>query len=155
MKVVLPTNIIEEIKSETKRISGRYEIGGLLLGYRKGSDIQITNITHPHEEDEKSKFYFKRKAKGHQKQTTDLWKFSSNTIDWLGEWHTHPEKVPSPSRIDVRSWRHLVRRHNKPMAFIISGYDEMWVGNVLMSSETQKLTLLEEEIYFRLYGIDE
>ncbi|WP_081409005.1 Mov34/MPN/PAD-1 family protein [Acinetobacter gyllenbergii] len=48
----------------------------------------------------------------------------------MGEWHTHPEDVPSPSPTDINSWRtNLVS--NEELVLIIVGRTNFWIGKQL------------------------
>ena len=50
------------------------------------------------------------------------------TMDYLGEWHTHPESHPQPSHLDMREWLNICGRRRAPMIFIIQGTISCWVG---------------------------
>jgi integrative and conjugative element protein (TIGR02256 family) len=71
---------------------------------------------------------FRRSARGHQAVALKRWKRSGGTVDWLGEWHSHPEAVPSPSGIDRASWREIAGERAAPMVFLIIGYSGLWLG---------------------------
>lgn len=153
MKVLLPRQLLSSLRRETDYIAGKYEIGGVLLGCRRNLDLEIKVATQPSEDDRSSKFRFERRSKHHQIVTTEVWKSSDMKTDWVGEWHTHPEKYPSPSSIDINSWRKLVKRHGSGMAFIIFGYDDIWIGTLDVASKSPKqIFLLEESEKFFLYG---
>jgi integrative and conjugative element protein (TIGR02256 family) len=50
-------------------------------------------------------------------------------VDYLGEWHTHPEVLPSPSSLDISEWQLICRRKATPMVFMIVGMDgSLWAG---------------------------
>lgn len=50
-------------------------------------------------------------------------------MDYVGEWHTHPELNPFPSAIDRHGWEHICSSRNAPMLFIIAGTeDRLWIG---------------------------
>ena len=49
-------------------------------------------------------------------------------MDYLGEWHTHPEDLPKPSDKDLREWRILLREQRRPLVFLIVGLKGCWVG---------------------------
>lgn len=152
MKVLLPRKLFSSLRLETDRIAGKYEIGGVLLGCRRNLDLEIKVATQPSEDDRSSKFRFERRSKHHQIITTKLWKSSDRKIDWVGEWHTHPEKTPSPSLIDINSWRNLVQRHGTGMAFIILGYEDLWIGTLDSASQSPKqIFLIEESEKYFLY----
>lgn len=60
------------------------------------------------------------------------WVESSRTCTYLGEWHTHPEPIPSASFIDQGSWcrKLLVDRYAGCLFFVIVGTSEVkvWEG---------------------------
>ncbi|WP_269139197.1 Mov34/MPN/PAD-1 family protein [Burkholderia pseudomultivorans] len=71
----------------------------------------------------------RRLAHGHQKIALDLWKAERETMDYLGEWHTHPEAVPTPSSIDTGEWRKICAKKSDFMMFLILGTrNVLWVG---------------------------
>jgi integrative and conjugative element protein (TIGR02256 family) len=52
---------------------------------------------------------------------------SSGRLQYLGEWHTHPEDQPSPSTTDLGSWRrHLIAQEQ--MILLIVGRTEIWAA---------------------------
>ncbi len=88
----------------------QHEAGGVLLGrYLLGSeDVVVDEITEPMPGDHRSRFRFRRQQKSHQRRIDDAWLASRGTCGYLGEWHTHPEPNPTPSRTDLEDWqRHL------------------------------------------------
>ncbi len=86
------------------------EAGGVLLGrYIKGSnDIVVDLVTTPLERDVRSRYRFTRCDPGHQSTVEQLWKESSGTTNYLGEWHTHPEEYPTPSSEDSKNTRRIL-----------------------------------------------
>lgn len=78
------------------------ENGGILLGKVKkdDSEIIITNISHPSSQDQKGRFFFIRSKTAAQKTINKYWKTTNGVITYLGEWHSHPEKSPTPSLDD-------------------------------------------------------
>lgn len=105
------------------------ESGGILLGYRRGPHLHVAEATAPLESDEASRTRFFRSAAPHQKAAIERWRKSGGTMDYLGEWHTHPEHSPSPSTIDTRGWKRIHSTHKMPMVFVIAGtHDRLWIG---------------------------
>lgn len=112
------------------------ESGGVLLGrlIKDSKDIIIDIITVPTLGDKQKRNSFVRGAKMHQKIIDSVWEKSNGTCNYLGEWHTHPENYPSPSRIDIKDWKkHLVRNTFSSLFlyYIIVGIKEInvWEGN--------------------------
>jgi len=84
-----------------KQISSKQnEAGGVLLGQVKNNNIYITRISFPSSHDKSSRYSFSRNKKFAQ-AIIDFEFYNSNkrTI-YLGEWHTHPEELPTPSNTD-------------------------------------------------------
>lgn len=116
------------IQADAARHAGRSERGGLLLGLRRGAHLDIQEATLPGKHDRGSMFSFYRSAAGHQKHARRQWQRSGHVIDWVGEWHSHPQSVPTPSSIDLGSWQKIATDRKDQMAFLILGYEDLWLG---------------------------
>jgi integrative and conjugative element protein (TIGR02256 family) len=104
------------------------EAGGILMGYRRGPHTHVTDGTVPAARDSQWRFGFFRHATHHQRVAMRKWKQSGETMDYVGEWHTHPEDDPTPSGIDLKHWREISATHSKPMVFLIVGRSTNWLG---------------------------
>lgn len=105
------------------------EAGGILLGYRRDKHLHIVLATVPQIGDQRRRFWFSRSSKFHQQVATQKWGGSLGTMDYLGEWHTHPELSPTPSSLDLSEWRTIYRQRSNSMFFMILGLSgELWVG---------------------------
>lgn len=105
------------------------EAGGVLLGFRRGSHLQVTGATPPGRDDKRSRTSFHRATAGHQAAAREHWRANDEAGDYVGEWHTHPEEVPTPSMVDLREWAIVMERHRgKPMIFVIVGTQREWFG---------------------------
>lgn len=105
------------------------ESGGILLGYRRGAHLHVTIATAPQADDQRWRYLFKRSARHHQEIALRQWAASERTIDYLGEWHTHPQHHPSPSATDLNEWCKISGQRQSPMVFVIMGWSgELWVG---------------------------
>lgn len=106
----------------------RLETGGILAGtLSNGPIITITDVTSPQLQDVRQRYRFKRSDAGHQTLMDQLWDESGYQKMYLGEWHTHRESRPVPSRIDTFGWTSIARRRqNAPwMLFLILGQTEL------------------------------
>jgi len=104
------------------------EAGGILLGFRRASHLHVTIATPPGPRDLRTKFSFSRDDESHQRIALSEWLRSEETMDYIGEWHTHPESHPQPSSLDVREWQQICRRRAEPMIFMIQGILGSWIG---------------------------
>ncbi|OYU09873.1 MAG: hypothetical protein CFE38_20405 [Comamonadaceae bacterium PBBC1] len=101
----------------------RPEAGGILLGTVHDHGMLITHATAPSWFDQQFPFFFSRSPLGHRAVAQRLWSASGGTTRYLGDWHTHPEDIPSPSGIDLREWQKLAiaRNDNRPALSVIVG----------------------------------
>jgi integrative and conjugative element protein (TIGR02256 family) len=106
------------------------ESGGILLGYRRGDHAHIVAATVPGPFDRGTRTSFLRSERGHREHALTMWRDSEEQMDYMGEWHTHPESEPSPSSTDRRAWNELMGQHPLlPMIFLILGtHTSQWVG---------------------------
>lgn len=135
--LVLPSNVLDKMKSHTQILKNDFEAGGLIIGALRQKKeelfllnspphIEITDVSEPGLNDLRTRFSFVRKGKHHRELVKKGKINSNNDIDYLGEWHTHPEANPLPSSIDVYHWKkNLNGRH---AALIIIGIESVWVG---------------------------
>lgn len=95
------------------------EAGGVLLGYRRGVHIHVSDATGPQKKDLRTRFSFNRKDPHHQWYADELWNKSGGVVGYLGEWHTHPEQLPKPSSVDTGDWLRITTIQAQPCVFII------------------------------------
>lgn len=151
--VLIESKTLNELTATASAVGDSKEIGGLLLGYRRGNHLHITKSTFPGKKDVSQRYKFIRQDISHQLIAFSRWVRSGKKMGWIGEWHTHPETFPSPSLTDLSSWKSLVDHNNQPMAFIIIGTKDKWVGMMLPDThEVIKLQLLEQSEAGLLFG---
>jgi integrative and conjugative element protein (TIGR02256 family) len=127
--ILIEDQVIRIVDQYRQRSSGSPESGGILLGYRRGLHLHATDATIPLGTDSRSRTRFYRSAEPHRQAAHARWRESGGTMDYVGEWHTHPELNPSPSAIDRCGWKHICNLRKAPMLFIIAGtQDRLWVG---------------------------
>lgn len=128
-KVLVEIHVVSLLGEYKQNINSKPESGGILLGYRRGEHLHVVQATTPQKNDVASRCSFTRKDPFHQSAALAKWHESGETLDYLGDWHTHPEYEPSPSRVDFEGWEQLMTRFEKPFVFMIIGITgQMWVG---------------------------
>jgi hypothetical protein len=128
-RILVDADALTTLQKYRQDSADKPEAGGILIGYRRDEHLHITYATEPSEEDIRSRYSFERVAKTHQSTATEQWNRSGGKTDYLGEWHSHPEVYPSPSRIDRSEWRLICQRRALPMVFIIIGMSgNFWLG---------------------------
>jgi integrative and conjugative element protein (TIGR02256 family) len=126
--ILLTAALLDAVNADVKRHGHAKERGGILLGFRRGIHLHINEATFPMRWDIGTMFAFRRSSSGHKEIALRRWRDSNRTIDWVGEWHSHPERCPSPSAIDIRNWGTITRDRAAPMAFLVIGWEGAWLG---------------------------
>jgi len=107
------------------------EIGGVLLGYVYDWGIEVETLTMPSKSDISEPMGFTRKAFETQEKINLAWKESNGTKIYLGEWHTHPEDIPTPSQVDKDMMLSAVNEtemETESLLLLIVGWEKDWLG---------------------------
>jgi len=120
--------LLNSLRQHVDATKHKGEAGGLLLGLRKEGAIQIVSATFPKRWDRPSPVSFFRSNRGHRIAALRTWRQSGETVDWVGEWHSHPKGSAQPSGTDLRTWSRVVTHTRQSMVFIIIGGTETYVG---------------------------
>lgn len=145
-KLKINDDVLDRLRVYRQLGSTDTEAGGVLMGrFLEGSDdIIIDLITEPTEKDTRERCFFKKHLETHQEIVDKIWGESDGTFNYVGEWHTHPEKHPSPSFHDRKEWKKVLRKtqcESSVLFFLIIGTESIgaWVGN----RENEKINKLE------------
>jgi integrative and conjugative element protein (TIGR02256 family) len=78
-------------------------------------------MTHPQDSDIRSRLFYTRNVAGHLKAARDIWESSGGLVGYLGEWHSHPQRSPTPSSRDLLEAKKLAKanRGQKILSLII------------------------------------
>ena len=124
-----------------RRVTVCHEVAGIWHGHRQTAasaaesfgvlmgttsvdrrEIWIEAVTTPMTRDRRSRFSFALRDLGHQRAVCETFESSGANGIHLGTWHTHPEPVPTPSRIDRKDWAACLRANRgRPLAFVLVG----------------------------------
>ena len=111
-------------------VAGVPESFGVLMGTTSidRREVWIEGVTTPMALDKRSHASYELRDPRHQRRVRDEFISSHGQAIYLGTWHTHPEPVPIPSRIDRSDWYKCLRRNpGRPLAFVIVGTDTISV----------------------------
>ena len=103
---------------------------GVLIGTTSvdRQEIWIERVTTPMSFDHRTRFSFLLRDPGHQQAVCGMFACSGGQAIYLGTWHTHPEPVPKPSRIDRNDWTACLRANReRPLAFALVGTEQVRV----------------------------
>jgi len=135
--VVIMPNVVEKLLSYRQISPVSLEAAGVLIGERREGHVVILAISEPGPGDVRTRFTVVRKGPHHQALINELHCKSGGAMNYLGEWHTHPERFPSPSNTDKSSWQKDITSL-EPMVLIIVGQSATWCGK----KEGRKLDVL-------------
>ena len=110
--------------------AGVLESFGVLVGTTSDDrrEVWIESVTTPMAQDQRSRASYKLRDPGHQRRVRGEFFSTHGQAIYLGTWHTHPEPLPTPSRIDRNDWCRCLRRNpGRPLAFVIVGTDTISV----------------------------
>lgn len=129
--VSISEDVIDILHSYCQDSDEKLEAGGILIGFITGYHIFITKISTPNIYDKRSRYGFVR-DKGTAQAIVD-YEFINNrgSMIYLGEWHTHPEDLPTPSFQDKKMIKqHFIKsKLNEPfILLLIQGIKGIYLG---------------------------
>ena len=135
-RVKISPEVIEKTFKYVQDSDEKLEGGGVLLGrfLVNSKNIIVDKVTEPMAGDIRKRNFFKRGEETHQKIINEEWEISNGRCNYLGEWHTHAEKYPTPSNIDLIEWKKKLHNDvfsSRYLYFIILGINELrvWEGD--------------------------
>lgn len=83
------------------------EAGGQLFGRVDGQTWHVLEATGPKRADFRSRFSF---VPDRAKEQREIDKLYLNDLHFLGDWHSHRERKPTPSQTDIASMQDMTRQ---------------------------------------------
>ena len=133
IKLTLP--VLEVIHYYLQDKSYMPEAGGVMIGRENISNnhLIIDHITTPLPKDKQNRTNFKRKDSGHLEYYHDLYDSNNGVYMYVGEWHTHPERIPNYSWKDLQNWKRIQKEAASctPFYHLIAGIEafRIWKHN--------------------------
>lgn len=130
MRVWLANRALDEMCEESVA-RHPLESGGVLLGWRTGKDRVVINVLGPGPKALHGRHQF---FPDHAWQVSEIHRIFHETdddIDYLGDWHSHPNGESAMSGEDHTTLRRIAKRVPEPLMLIIGGNinDENWKMN--------------------------
>lgn len=107
---------VEHMLANRQLRTGDTEAGGQLFARLSGGRIDIEVATGPRLADRRSRFYFAPSRIHERREIRDLHR---RGLHYVGDWHTHPQRVPVPSAVDVQNIRDIFIRSDHSYAGIL------------------------------------
>lgn len=127
--VVITEHVLAVLEKYKQTEMQDNEAAGVLLGEKRGQHIVVTDLSEPGFGDLRQRNLVDRQGKHHQQKVDGCFQLSGGTVNYVGEWHTHPEDFPQPSQQDRSSWSaHL--KGGTPKIVLIVGIKDFWIGKM-------------------------
>lgn len=103
--------------AEHRQLASRApEVGGQLFAAFEKYRVRITQVTGPREADRRSRFSF---FPDRRMENREIKQRFGTGLHFVGDWHTHPEPRPTPSRVDLASMADCFRRSQHTLSYFI------------------------------------
>lgn len=150
--ILLPSATLEVMQNYRQIKRFATEAGGLIIGsmrqetmtisFEEPPHMEVVDVSEPGPGDKRSRYGFDRRA-AHHIELVKTARQKQSMVDYIGEWHTHPESHPTPSSTDYYYWRRNLR--NRLAMLIIIGTKTEWVGYWNGQRAIALPTLIEEQ----------
>ena len=105
--LTLEQNVLDHLSKWRQLDPKMPEAGGQLFGALEGQCIQVKLATGPRRSDRRGRFFFIADRLSERREINALHK---SGLHYFGDWHTHPQPVPTPSGTDLSSMADLFSR---------------------------------------------
>ena len=111
--IVLTDPVLAHFDRHRQMKVGNPEAGGQLFARFDGDIIWIERATGPRSSDHRGPAVFIPNRIAERREIRRGFK---DGFHYVGDWHTHPEPAPSPSQIDIQSFREMYRKSRHGLA---------------------------------------
>ncbi|WP_407666996.1 Mov34/MPN/PAD-1 family protein [Mucilaginibacter sabulilitoris] len=122
-----PRDILEKFTQYNRKDP---EAGGILLGKIINDEINILKVSVPTSLDRASRTNFERNKVSAQIILDYEFYNSNGQLTYLGEWHTHPERYPTPSYTDLHMLKDQFKNnklHTNFLLLVIKGTEGLYI----------------------------
>lgn len=115
--IVFTDSVIAHFRRHRQRRARDKEAGGQLFARIEGLNITVLEATGPRAKDLRTRTSYTPHRPSEQKEIEERHR---RNLHFVGDWHTHPELIPSPSHIDTRNIGECVKRSKHELkAFLL------------------------------------
>ena len=105
--LILEQNVLDHFVKWRQLDPRSPEAGGQLFGAVEDQCIKVKLATGPRRSDRRGRFYFIADRIAERREIRTLHR---SGLHYFGDWHTHPQPIPAPSRTDLSSMADLFSR---------------------------------------------
>ena len=130
-EIFISSSVISLIETFKQYDSRKNESGGVLVGQIKDNKVYILKISIPNKFDRASRYRFECTKDAAQIIMDYEFYNSGGKSIYIGEWHTHPEETPQPSRDDKAMIKEQFKKNklNEPfLILLIQGLNDLYIA---------------------------
>lgn len=119
--VIFTENVLRHFDQHRQRHIWHREAGGLLFADIADKTITVVEVTGPRRTDYRARYLYMPDRRAEQREINELY---VRGLHYIGDWHSHPQRLPSPSSDDRRTMASRVKlsRHQlNGFVFVIVG----------------------------------
>ena len=131
-EIIICPDVLKHFHKHRQSSSGAPEVGGQLFAKILPECVCVCLATGPANEDKRGRFWF---VPNQKRQNDEIQKLFKDGLHFVGDWHTHPEPIPTPSGTDLSSMKECFNksRHQlKSFVMVIVGQSDfpegLWVS---------------------------
>ena len=115
-EVVLSESVVTHLLAHRQKLCGR-EAGGQLFGvFEDSRTVCVLKATGPRKTDLRWPFFYRPDKIAEQIEIDEA--FRSN-LHYVGDWHTHPQDIPSPSGYDIESLQRIFCESQHKLNYLV------------------------------------
>ena len=134
--IVLEANALRVLVCARQLAKHDKETGGILLARISKSEVKIVEATRAERRASISRILFKPSLIRKRRIVNEAFEAG---LHFVGEWHTHPERDPTPSNMDIDSMKDSFRRSrhelNRFIMVIVGNREEKLSLSITLHSE--------------------
>jgi integrative and conjugative element protein (TIGR02256 family) len=105
--VIFPAPVLDHLAKHSQTRWWHREAGGQLFARFDAPNIIIEEATGPRRSDWRTRYSYYPNRRAEQREINRRY---AQGLHFVGDWHTHPEPIPTPSDRDADSMRELFSR---------------------------------------------
>ncbi len=121
------------------------EFGGVFIGYKSSNNVIISNVLIP-DSYKNGKTVFVRHPGTLNQRLSEIHKITKGKIQYLGEWHSHPNGTTNPSVTDLNAMKDIGKDkkiNNQEPILMIANFTNISFGKDFYKYENNKLLKYE------------
>ena len=124
-RLVIEASVVEHFRKHQQKRWYQREAGGQLFATISEGTISVVEATGPRTTDKRSRFSY---VADREAERREIKKNYDMGLHYVGDWHTHPERTPMPSALDIESIQESVNKSRHALnafVLIIAGNGEL------------------------------